>query len=587
MFHFRIIAISLFTLLLPLSANAGISVRLSIDRTELTLVDSVRLVVSVSGTQSTESKPVIHGLEEFTVSQGGTSSRLEIINGQVNAEIEHTYFIQPQRVGSFQIGPAEVKVEGTSLKSNTATLKVVKAAQALSADRGPLFLAASLSSNKVYLEEQVIYTLKLHRSIKVSDVSLDLPEEEHLAFKQLGKPVEYQSRYGDGTYQVLEVRYALMPSKVGNHTIGPAKMTMTVFQSRRRSGRSLFDDPFFDDPFFSFSRGRPTTLASEPLELEVLALPEENRPADFSGLVGTFEMESQVEPSQVMAGESATLTVRVRGRGNVNRIPDLKLPELRESKVYADQPVLELTPDDKGLAGTKTMKWAIVPEKDGPYQIPPLRISFFDTTNHQYDMATTPSHTISVLPNRGQGAEDSIQHPEETRAEGPAKQAIKQLGRDILPVHTSIKDLTHGSGIRPERPVFWLLTLGPIIFYIAAFCGLRFKKNSVQAKTAIKAKKAAKVFMGQCRQRELSSRRLAEAAKSYLDDRFKLSLGAVTPDEAAELLISRGVDRATAQKFESHLQRLEENIYAGGGDSNCAIGEDMCNVVKQIERELR
>lgn len=587
MFRFRIIAIFLFTLLLPLSANADISVGLSIDRAEVTLLDSVRLVVSLSGTQSADSKPVIRGLEEFTVSQGGTSSRLEIINGQVNATIEHTYFIQPQKVGVFEIGPAEVTVKGTSLRSNTATLKVAKAAQNQSADRGPLFLQVSISSNKAYLEEQIIYTLKLYRAIKVNDLSLDLPEEEHLTFKQLGKPVEYQTRYGDGTYQVLEVRYALMPSRVGTHTIGPAKMTMTVFQSRQRSGRNLFDDPFFDGPFFGFARGRPITLASEPLELEVLALPEESRPPDFSGLVGTFEMESQVEPSEVMVGESTTLTVRVRGRGNVNRIPDLKLPELTESKVYADQPVLEMTPDHKGLAGTKTMKWAIVPEKDGSYQIPPLRISFFDTTNHRYTVAKTRSHAISVLLRRGQEAEASIQLPREISTEGSSKQAIKQLGRDILPVHTSVKDLTRGSGLQPEGPVFWTLMLGPIIVYAAAFCGLRFEKKSAKAKTAMRVKKAAKVFTGQCRQRELSSADLAEAARRYLNDRFELSLGAVTPDEAAQILVSKGVDRATAQEFQSHMQRLEADIYAGRGDDACTIGQDMCNVVKQIERKVR
>jgi len=265
----------------------------------------------------------------------------------------------------------------------------------------------------------------------------------------------------------------------------------------------------------------------------------------------------------------------------------LKLPELTESKVYADQPVFEMTPDDKGLAGTKTMKWAIVPEKDGPYQIPSLRISFFDTTNHQYDVATTRSHAISVLPSTGQDAEASIQPQKEIGAEGSTKQAIKQLGRDILPVHTSIKDLTRGTWTRPEGPVFWILMLGPIIVYAAAFCGLRFKKKSAQAKTAIRMKKAAKMFTRQCRQRELSSTGLAEAAKRYLNDRFELYLGAVTPDEAAEILISRGVDRATAHKFQSHMQRLEEDIYAGRGDSPCTIGQDMCDVVKQIEREVR
>jgi hypothetical protein len=587
MSRFYIIAIMLSALVLSVAANADVSVNLSIDRSEITMPDSVRLVVSVSGAQSTDSKPVIPGLREFSVSRGGTSSHLEIINGQVSSTVEHAYFIQPKRVGVFEIGPAEVTVKGNTLKSNTATLRVTEAAPTQSAHRGPLFLHVSISSKKAYLEEQVIYTLKLYRAVKVRDVSLRLPEQADLTFKQLGKPVEYESRYGDGTYQVLEVRYALIPSKVGTHAVGPAEMTMTVIQPRKRSRRSLFNDPFFDDPFFGFARGKSMTLSSDVVELEVIAFPEENRPPNFSGLVGTFEMESQVEPAQIVVGESTTLTVRVQGRGNVNRIPDLKLPELTGTKVYADQPVLEMIPDDKGLVGTKTMKWAIVPEKDGSYRVPPLEISFFDTTKHQYNMATTRPHTISVLPGTGQDAGPSMQLPEEMSVEGPTKEAIKQLGRDILPVHTSLKDLTRDSGMRLEGPVFWTWILGPIIVCGAAFLGLKFRKKSAEAKTAIRTKRAAKVFMGHCRKIETTSADLAAAAKSYLNDRFGLSLGAVTPDEAAEILVSNGIDRATAEEFRGHVQRLEEDIYAGRGGDACTIGQNLCDVVRRIERKVR
>ena len=73
------------------SGAAAVSVNLNLDRTEATLADSVRMVVTVSGSRNTQSKPVIKGLENFTVRQGGTSSRVEIIYGKVNAGIDYTY----------------------------------------------------------------------------------------------------------------------------------------------------------------------------------------------------------------------------------------------------------------------------------------------------------------------------------------------------------------------------------------------------------------------------------------------------------------------------------------------------------------
>jgi len=582
--HKRPLLITAFFLFLlaPGAAGADISVTLRLDRSEATLVDSIRMVVNVSGSRNIDSQPVLRGLESFHVTSGGTSSRVEVINGRVNAGVEYSFFIQPKKIGTFRIGPAEVTVEGKTYRSNTASLAVVQQPKASGVDRGPLFLSAALSSKQVYVEEQVMYTLKLYRLARVSDISLDLPENEHLTFKKLGKPLEYRSVYNGGSYEVLEIRYALIPSKEGVIGIDPAKMSMTMFQQRRRSPRSLFDDPFF-----SFSSGRPRTLASEPLELKVLPLPREGRPVNFSGLVGTFEISSKLEPRQTKAGESATLMVRLRGRGNVNRIPDLKLPELDETKVYADQPVLEMETDDKGVAGAKTMKWALVPEKEGQYQIPALSLSYFDTASHQYQEIRTSPHFLSVLPGEAEQAQVSTDLTNGQGLEGPVKQAIKELGRDILPVHTSIQDLSTGFQVRPGGRISWLILAAPFFVYLMTFWGLRFRRKSEMSGAAIRAKKAARKLILQCRKSELSSSALTLSIRDYLNDRFGLSLGSLTPDEAVAILRSHGVGLGTAEKLQSMLKRLEDIIYTGKGNEPCGMSEDISRLIKQIEKEIR
>ena len=114
-------------------------------------------------------------------------------------------------------------------------------------------------------------------------------------------------------------------------------MDLTVFTPQNRPRRGIFDDPFFGQA----RSGRPTSLTSEALSFQVLPVPPEGRPADFGGLVGSFTLESTIEPRQLKAGESVTLTATVRGRGNVKRIPELKIPPLDGLKIYADQPVLK------------------------------------------------------------------------------------------------------------------------------------------------------------------------------------------------------------------------------------------------------
>ena len=577
-----LLLLSLVFFKLPCAASEAVSVSMQLDRTEATLADSIRMVISVAGARESDSKPSVHGLETFHVTGGGTSSRLEIINGQVNAGIDFTYFIQPKKTGTFQIGPAEITVDGKVVRSNKETLKIAEPSRTSGALQGPLFLTATVSPKEIYVEEQTIYTLKLFRQTRVSDISLDLPEEEHLFLKQLGKPLEYKSVHNGQSYQVLEVRYALAGSSEGDYTIGPSSMHFTVYQPRTRSRRSPFDDPFF-----SFSTGRPMTLSSESAHVKVLPLPAQGRPADFSGLVGTFQLESALKPTEIRAGESATLTVFLRGRGNVHRIPDLEMPEVDHTKVYADQPVLEVETDQQGIRGSKTMKWALVPEEEGLYHIPPLTVSFFDTKSRQYRSIGTAPFSFSVLP----GQEKEVQVTRDSvagqGAEGPAKKAVKELGRDILPVHTSVTDLEPALGAGPQGLRLWVLLAAPFLLYGVAFCGKKMRKDSDKASALAKTKKAAGLLIKKCGDGKLSSSDLSEAIRGYLNDRLGLSLGSLTPGEAFDILQSRGVSPARAGRLQAFLQRLEDDVYSGRGQDVCHMGEDLPPLIKEIDKEIR
>ncbi len=169
-------------------SGAQVSVDLRAEQTDVTLADSITVVVSLSGARNVGTPPSIRGLEPFTVSQGGTSSRMEIVNGQVSSGVDYTYFLQPKRVGTFEVGPAEIQIQGGVRRSGTVTIRVREPSTTSGKDRGSIFVETSLSREEVFVEEQDLYTVKLYLRAKVSDVSLQMPEVEGLTFKQLGKP---------------------------------------------------------------------------------------------------------------------------------------------------------------------------------------------------------------------------------------------------------------------------------------------------------------------------------------------------------------------------------------------------------------
>jgi hypothetical protein len=71
----------------------------------------------------------------------------------------------------------------------------------------------------------------------------------------------------------------------------------------------LFNDAAFQN-FFGTSTQRDVTVSSAPETFTVLPLPDEGRPADFSGAVGKFAISADL--SQDKAGEGDPVTLRIR-----------------------------------------------------------------------------------------------------------------------------------------------------------------------------------------------------------------------------------------------------------------------------------
>jgi hypothetical protein len=562
------------------SAQAELSLSLKLNRQEIAMGESARLVVTLSGTQNADTRPSIQGLEDFTVSPGGTSSRMEIINGKVSSKLEFNFFVQPRAEGEYSLGPAVIKTGGKVYTSSQVKLKVLKSPAKVDEAQGPLFLHSSISPARVYPEQPAIYTLKLYRRVQVRDLGLQLPDTPGLSFRQLGEPREYPARAGGRSYQVLEVRYAVLAAKPGVYGIAPARLKLTVLES----GGSQGFGGFFNDPFFS--SGRPEFLSSQPLELEAKPFPQENRPADFSGLAGQFSLEAKLEPGKLKAGESATLTLRVSGQGNLQRIPDLSLPELPGIKVYADQPVLKADWDQKGQHGKKVMKWALVPEKEGQYSIPTPGLTYFDSQSGGYKTIAGKALQLSALPS-GQPARVVPAAPKAARKAPARKQEIKELGSDILPIHASLRGLAASPQAGFPGWVHILALAAPLLLYLGALLFLKLSRRSDEALTQSRAKKAAKLILASCSDPELSNEALIIGLKDYFNHKFGLSLGVLTSHEAVKLLKERGCDPETVEAAQDCIRGLEDTVYCGLGGSCTELGQKAAKLVKDLERQIR
>src|SRR4030095_6320189 len=81
----------------------------------------------------------------------------------------------------------------------------------------------------------------------------------------------------------------------------------------------------------------PRRLKSDPLVIEAVALPppKEGQPAGFpSSNVGHYTLDVAVDRAAVAVGDAVTLTMTVRGTGNLRNVVMPALPTLEGWKGY-------------------------------------------------------------------------------------------------------------------------------------------------------------------------------------------------------------------------------------------------------------
>ncbi|CAN2040140.1 BatD protein [Candidatus Magnetomoraceae bacterium gMMP-15] len=566
---------------LCISVQASIFVSLQLDRTNTSLSDTVTLVLKIEGSRQSVS-PQIRGLNNFTVESGGSSSYFNMINGKLSSGINTTYYLIPRKPGQFIIGPAEVKVDGRKYTSNQVVLEVKKSNKAARSSE-PIFMKAFLSKSKGYIGEEFFYTLKFYSDQVVRDLALILPQDENFSLNQLGKPSEYISTINSKQYRVVEIKYSLNINKPGEFNLIQSIMKMKIVENRRQ--RRGFGG-FFDDDFFSsaFSSTRPFSVSSNAVHLLVKSLPENGQPSDFTGLVGKFDIKASLSPDKVPAGESSTLSVIVKGKGNIHLIPDLKLPDLQDVKTYGDQPVLNSETTKAGLAGVKTMKWALVPQKEGEITISGLSLSYFDPEDEKYKRLTTTQLNLKVIPGQKQELV-ALSHLDNIST--PLKKEVKFSNRDILPIHNSPKTIMVSS---LNKATFLhkalLIFLPPGIFLLISF--FQVYKGVNNKKTLI-VKKAAARFYNNLKPLNQPDQipDILKAFNIYLNERMKLGGGSLSSEEAENELIKRGVKKDLALTIKKIILELEACVYAGhqGDIKNLKIS--LIESVKKINKVIK
>lgn len=570
-------------LLLAAGGLEAQGIRASVDRTEITIEDPLTLTVTVEGSQ--EARPELPPLPHFQVQPRGQSSQVQIVNGRMSASVSYHYRLIPLRTGTVTIGPASVEIDGRTFRSQPFTVRILEASAQPRQSRD-LFVTATVSDSEPYLGQQTIFTWRFYRRIRVADPRLGGLEFPGFAVESLGEVRELQATVDGQVYLVSEIKKALFPQEEGRLTIPGPVLTCGV--PVRRPGRR---DGLFDDLF-----GRVQTedhvLHTEPVEVRVRPLPAP--PPAFSGLVGRFDVRSEVSKRELQVGESTTFKVTVSGTGNARMIGEPELPELAAFKVYDDKPAGSVETTEAGVRGHKSFSKALVPLTPGELELPALTLTYFDPEAGSYRTATAAPIRLSVSPADG---EEELRLTESV-APTTGKVAVKILADDILPLHKGL-DAVASQPPRGSRRLLWWggLALPPLAF-LGVFAAQRRRERFARDRGLRRRREGLRRARGLLRQVEAEVRsgnqpgacRLASRClRGLVGDKLDLEGTALTPEETAAHLQREGLAPATVERTRQLLERLEAAQYGTGGAQagDCGrLAAELDPLLRQLDREI-
>ena len=371
-------------LLLWLAAAAAafaqdVEVVASVDRTEPHVNESFTYVLRAEG--RVRGQPDVGPLLElFDVLSSSESTRIQIVNGRAEQVVEWIYQLMPRQPGKALIPPIEV----AGAFSNAVEIEVLPAAANTDVP-GDIFLEVEVSSEPVYVQSQVVYTLRLFVGTMTGRATITPPRITggEAIVERLGDDREYRATRGNRDFTVRERRFAIFPQQAGVLSIGPSTFEAMVVPPRGFSRVQRFE--------------------SEPIELEVLAAvpPPASHPGAAWLPARRLELRERwgSEPPELVVGVPTTRTLTIEAEGLLEtQLPELVLPQAAGVRMYADRPELDRTVTGTGLVSRRIERYAVLPQSPGEVELPGVELPWFDVEAGRWRIASVPSRPIEVMP---------------------------------------------------------------------------------------------------------------------------------------------------------------------------------------------
>lgn len=535
MVRFFITVLCLFSL----SAHSADKVTATIDQNPVLLGNS--FILNITANFGIDEDDWDSGTlnKDFVIGQTSTLNNVSNYNGSFTRTVTLSTLLIARNAGvfiipAFEFGNSKTQpIKLTVIDAGKQNNKTSSANTQINSQQNiqqNIELKNSLSTDKIYVGQQFIYTSKLYiaDNTEMQTGNLTNPKAENAVIKQVGKDTSGSEIINGRRFQTITRSYAITLNKAGYTRIIPSRFEGKVSTYR---------------PGYRFANRKPVVIQGKAHNVNVLAIPDNFKgewlASDFVQLIEEWQPDQQDYYAQ---GEPVTRTITLTA-ANIDKtaLPDITVNWPENVKVYPDKPQLSQFVQQGRYFAQQVMSYAAIPNQAGKVVFPEVSVSWFNTQTGRTEVATLPAKTIIVQANAELPTPVVNSQPTAT-ATTSSPQATSTLWQWLTLLFA----------------VLWLLTLAA---WMVTYKRMTHRKTIADSNAVIKEQNSSVTETW----KQLSNALKANDAKHsqvYLQQWFKLRWPEQNSHSLTDLPITEEC-RAACNALASHLFAAEQTTWQG------------------------
>jgi hypothetical protein len=496
----------------------------------------------------------------------GVSISTTLINGRFTTKrtMRVGYEMIVERPGTYTLRNIKVDLNGNIVKVKNVRIKALKTPPRPK----NLFVEAQVSKETAYLGEAIDVKYYLYFLVPVSATEIKaFPKLKRFLkrFHMIEDRIESVEFNGRVYKRILKYSARVYPAKVGKLMIDPLKLAVQY-------GTQASNSPFSN--FGLRLRNYKTqTFSSKPIKINVLPLPAENVPPDFTGLIGRHNFTLISNRERFIVNEPIEFKLEVKGEG---ALENLEAPEMYShpslEKFDTKSELLEL---NKSIS-RKVFEYTYLARDSFKIDESIKSLSYFDPVDKKYKSVNikVPNMLIGgtavAATQKGINENEEQQKNGNTKKEDKASKPPKLLTTGLVaPIFQPVSAFQF-KNILKAMNVILLSLIGYLLWVI-------FFKNKIISSRLYKTREA----INNIKQNGINYSNVF-AVIDYLNDKKNENL--------AEVIVQSELSTNAKEYFVTLLEKTEQVSFTDGNNAGHVelLFDDkhFKEIYKLIEREL-